>query len=55
MLRADLQEERSAEQRQGPAGEGAVLAPAQDPDVVRDGDMYYIATDKRSAVSCLAL
>ena len=30
MLHADLQEERSAAQRQGPAGEGAVLFPAQD-------------------------
>ena len=27
MLRADLQEERSAAQRQGPAGEGAALNP----------------------------
>ena len=38
MLRADLQEERSAAQRQGPAGEGAVLVPVQDPGVVRDGE-----------------
>ena len=37
MLRADLQEERSAAQRQGPAGEGAALVPLQDSDVVRDG------------------
>ena len=42
MLRADLQEERSAEQRQTPAGEGAPLAPVQDSDVVRDGDTYYL-------------
>ena len=42
MLRADLQEERSAAQREGPAGEGAALVPLQDPDVVRDGDTYYL-------------
>ena len=42
MLRADLQEERSAAQRQGPAGEGASLVPVQDPDVVRDGGTYYL-------------
>ena len=42
MLRADLQEERSTEQRQGPAGEGAALVPLQDSDVVRDGDTYYL-------------
>ena len=37
MLRADLQEERSAAQRQGPVGGGAGLLPVQDSDVVRDG------------------
>ena len=42
MLRADLQEERSAEQRQGPVGGGAGLLPVQDSDVVRDGDTYYL-------------
>ena len=42
MLRADLQEERSAEQRQTPAGEGAPLVPVQDSDVVRDGETYYL-------------
>ena len=42
MLRADLQEERSAAQREGPAGEGAALVPLQDSDVVRDGDTYYL-------------
>ena len=42
MLRADLQEERSAEQRQTPAGEGAALVPVQDSDVVRDGDTQYL-------------
>ena len=42
MLRADLQEERSAAQREGPAGEGAALVPLQDPGVVRDGDTYYL-------------
>ena len=39
MLRADLQEERSAAQRQDPAG-GAALIPLQDSDVVRDGEAY---------------
>ena len=29
MLRADLQEERSAAQREGPAGEGAALVPCE--------------------------
>ena len=33
MLRADLQEERSAAQRQGPAGGGAALVPLKDSDV----------------------
>ena len=42
MLRADLQEERSAAQRQGPVGGGAGLLPVQDSDVVRDGDTYYL-------------
>ena len=42
MLRADLQEERSAAQREGPAGEGTTLVPLQDSDVVRDGDTYYL-------------
>ena len=42
MLRADLQEERSAEQRQGPVGGGAGLLPVQDPGVVRDGETYYL-------------
>ena len=42
MLRADLQEERSAAQREGPAGEGAALVPLQDSDVVRDGDTYCL-------------
>ena len=42
MLRADLQEEHSAAQRQDPAGEGAALVPVQDSDVVRDGDTYYL-------------
>ena len=42
MLRADLQEEHSAAQRQDPAGEGAELVPVQDPGVVRDGDTYYL-------------
>ena len=42
MLRAGLQEERSAAQRQGPVGGGAGLLPVQDPDVVRDGDTYYL-------------
>ena len=41
MLRADLQEERSAAQRQGPVGGGAGLLPVQDSDVVRDGETYY--------------
>ena len=40
MLRADLQEEHSAAQQQGPAGEGAVLVPVQDSDVVLDGETY---------------
>ena len=42
MLRADLQEERSATQREGPSAEGAALVPLQDSDVVRDGDTYYL-------------
>ena len=42
MLRADLQEERSAAQRQGSVGGGAGLLPVQDSDVVRDGDTYYL-------------
>ena len=42
MLRADLQEEHSAAQRQDPAGEGAALVPVQDSGVVRDGDTYYL-------------
>ena len=42
MRRADLQEERSAAQRQGPVGGGAGLLPVQDSDVVRDGDTYYL-------------
>ena len=42
MLRADLQQERSAAQQEGPAGEGAALVPLQDSDVVRDGDTYYL-------------
>ena len=42
MLRPDLQEERSAAQREGPSAEGAALVPLQDPDVVRDGDTYYL-------------
>ena len=41
MLRADLQEERSAAQRQDPAGEAALI-PVQDSDVVRDGETYYL-------------
>ena len=45
MLRADLQEERSAAQRQGPVGGGAGLLPVQDSDVVRDGDTYYLVTN----------
>ena len=35
MLRPDLQEERSAAQREGPSAEGASLVPLQDSDVVR--------------------
>ena len=42
MLRADLQQGDSADQREGPAGEGAALVPLQDSDVVRDGDTYYL-------------
>ena len=42
MLRAGLQVGDSAAQRQGPAGEGAALVPVQDPDVVRDGETYYL-------------
>ena len=42
MLRADLQEEHSAAQRQDPAGEGAALVPVRDSDVVRDGGTYYL-------------
>ena len=42
MLRADLQQERSAAQQEGPNGEGAALIPLQDSDVVRDGDTYYL-------------
>ena len=42
MRRADLQEERSAAQREGPSAEGAALVPLQDSDVVRDGDTYYL-------------
>ena len=42
MLRADLQEEHSAAQRQGSAGEGASLVLFQDFDVVRDGETYYL-------------
>ena len=42
MLRADLQEERSAAQRQCPVGGGAWLFPVQDSDVVRDGGTYYL-------------
>ena len=41
MLRADLQEERSAAQRHDPAGEAALI-PLQDSDVVRDGETYYL-------------
>ena len=48
MLRADLQEERSAEQRQGPVGGGAGLLPVQDSDVVRDGQAYYLVINKTS-------
>ena len=42
MLRADLQQGDSADQREGPAGEGAALVPLQDSDVVRDGETYYL-------------
>ena len=42
MLRADLQEEHSAAQRQDPAGERAALVPVKGPGVVRDGDTYYL-------------
>ena len=42
MLRADLQEERSAAQREGPSAEGAALVPLQDSDVVHDRDTYYL-------------
>ena len=42
MLRPDLQEERSAAQREGPSAEGAALVPLQDSDVVHDGDTYYL-------------
>ena len=42
MRRADLQEERSAAQRQGPVGGGAGLFRVKDSDVVRDGDTYYL-------------
>ena len=42
MLPADLQEERSTTQREGPSGEGATLIPVQDSDVVRDGDTFYL-------------
>ena len=42
MLRPDLQEERSAAQREGPSAEGAALVPLQDSDVVRNGDTYYL-------------
>ena len=42
MLRPDLQQGDSADQREGPAGEGAALVPLQDPGVVRDGDTYYL-------------
>ena len=42
MRRADLQEERSAAQRQGPVGGGAGLLPVQDPAVARDGGTYYL-------------
>ena len=45
MLRADLQEERSAAQRQGPVGEGAGLFPVQDSDAVRDGETYYLVVN----------
>ena len=45
MLRADLQEERSAAQRQGPVGGGAGLLPVQDSDVVRDGGTYHLVAN----------
>ena len=49
MLPADLQEERSTTQREGPAGEGATLIPVQDSDVgsflVHDGDTFYLVVN----------
>ena len=42
MLRPDLQEERSAAQREGPSAEGAALVPLQDPGVVRDGETQLL-------------
>ena len=53
MLRADLQEERSAAQREGPAGEGAALVPLQDSDVVRDGDTYYLVINNNLGERCV--
>ena len=53
MLRADLQEERSAAQREGPAGEGAALVPLQDSGVVRDGDTYYLVINNNLGERCL--
>ena len=53
MLRADLQEERSAAQREGPSGEGAALVPLQDSDVVRDGDTYYLVINNNLGERCL--
>ena len=52
MLRPDLQEERSAAQREGPSAEGAALVPLQDSDVVRDGDTYYLVINNL-ALPCL--
>ena len=54
MLRADLQEEHSAAQRQDPAGEGAALVPVQDSDVVRDGDTYWPVTTSRVSIGNLS-
>ena len=53
MLRADLQQGDSADQREGLAGEGASLVPLWDSDVVRDGDTYYLVINNLGE-RCLA-
>ena len=47
MLRPDLQQGDSADQREGPAGEETALVPLHDSDVVRDGDTYYLVINNQ--------